>query len=151
MQANLSAIPPRLHALAGQIIDADGHEYTPVRHWNEQFGSITRQFADAVGGGNFPLAEPVDVDATEITPETVWRTKLIRAPGAFEDDLDAVIDTLHAAKRADPAQPVLVAGDPEMATRAERLRDGVPVPDDLMTQLRAVASAAGVPFVLSGS
>src|SRR5262245_35220773 len=76
--------------------------------------------------------------------------KAFRAPGAFEDDLDAVIDTLHAAKRADPAQPVLVAGDPEMATRAERLRDGVPVPDDLMDQLRAVASSAEVPFVLGG-
>ena len=76
--------------------------------------------------------------------------RAFRAPGAFEDDLDQVIDTLHAAKRADPAQPVLVAGDPEMATRAERLRDGVPVPDDLMVQLRAVAASAGVPFVLSG-
>ena len=77
--------------------------------------------------------------------------RAFRAPGEFEDDLDAVIDTLHAAKPADPAQPVLVAGDPEMATRAERLRDGVPVPDDLMAQLRAVAAAAKVPFVLSGS
>ena len=77
--------------------------------------------------------------------------KAFRAPGAFEDDLDQVIDTLHAAKRADPEQPVLVAGDPEMATRAERLRDGVPVPDDLMAQLRAVVAAAGVPFVLGGS
>jgi LDH2 family malate/lactate/ureidoglycolate dehydrogenase len=77
--------------------------------------------------------------------------RAFRPAGAFEDDLDAVIDTLHAAKRADPAQPVLVAGDPEMATRAERLRDGVPVPDDLVVQLRAVAQSAGVPFVLSGS
>jgi LDH2 family malate/lactate/ureidoglycolate dehydrogenase len=59
-----------------------------------------------------------------------------------------VIDVLHGAKRADPAQPVLVAGDPEMATRAERLRDGVPIPDDLMGQLRDVAKSAGVPFVL---
>jgi LDH2 family malate/lactate/ureidoglycolate dehydrogenase len=77
--------------------------------------------------------------------------RAFREPGEFEDDLDAVIDTLHAARPADPAQPVLVAGDPEMATRAERLRDGVPVPDDLMAQLRAVAAAAKVPFVLSGS
>ena len=44
---------------------------------------------------------------------------------------------------------MLVAGDPEMATRAERLRDGVPVPEDLMEQLRAVAKSAGVPFVLA--
>jgi LDH2 family malate/lactate/ureidoglycolate dehydrogenase len=61
-----------------------------------------------------------------------------------------VIDTLHGARRADPAQPVLVAGDPERATRQERLRDGVPVPDDLMEQLRVVAKNAGVPFVLAG-
>jgi LDH2 family malate/lactate/ureidoglycolate dehydrogenase len=76
--------------------------------------------------------------------------RAFRPAGAFEDDLDAVIDTLHNTRPADPEQPVLVAGDPEMATRAERLRDGVPVPDDLLVQLRAVAAAAGVPFVLGG-
>lgn len=71
-----------------------------------------------------------------------------RDEGDFERDLDDVIDVLHGAKRADPAQPVLVAGDPERLTRAERLEQGVPVPDDLMTQLRAVAESARVPFVL---
>jgi LDH2 family malate/lactate/ureidoglycolate dehydrogenase len=75
--------------------------------------------------------------------------RAFRAEGEFEEDLDRVIDVLHGAKRADPAQPVLVAGDPEMATRTERLRDGVPIPEDLMAQLRAVAESAGVPFVLA--
>ena len=75
--------------------------------------------------------------------------KAFRPEGAFEDDLDQVIDTLHNSKRADGHQPVLVAGDPEMATRAERLDKGVPVPDDLMAQLRDVAKSAGVPFVLA--
>jgi LDH2 family malate/lactate/ureidoglycolate dehydrogenase len=74
--------------------------------------------------------------------------RAFREDGQFENDLDQVIDTLHGAKRADAAQPVLVAGDPEMATRAERLRDGVPVPDDLLEQLRTVAKSANVPFVL---
>ena len=74
--------------------------------------------------------------------------RAFRDEGAFEEDLDQVIDVLHGAKRADPAQPVLVAGDPEMATRKERLEAGVPVPDDLMEQLRGVAARAGVPFVL---
>jgi LDH2 family malate/lactate/ureidoglycolate dehydrogenase len=77
--------------------------------------------------------------------------RAFRAPGDFERDLDQVIDTLHGARRADPAQPVLVAGDPEMATRAERLRDGIPVPDDLVAQLRTVVGAADVPFVLEGA
>ena len=74
--------------------------------------------------------------------------KAFRAGGEFEEDLDQVIDVLHGAKRVDPNQPVLVAGDPEMATRRERLGHGVPVPDDLITQLRAVATTAGVPFLL---
>jgi LDH2 family malate/lactate/ureidoglycolate dehydrogenase len=56
---------------------------------------------------------------------------------------------INNAKRADPSQPVLVAGDPELATRAERLEGGVPIPDDLMAQLRTVAKSAGVPSVLA--
>jgi LDH2 family malate/lactate/ureidoglycolate dehydrogenase len=43
---------------------------------------------------------------------------------------------------------VLVAGDPENLTRRERLEQGVPVPEDLMVQLRDVVKSAGVPFVL---
>jgi LDH2 family malate/lactate/ureidoglycolate dehydrogenase len=74
--------------------------------------------------------------------------RAFRADGEFEDDLDEVIDVLHDAKRAHPAQPVLVAGDPETATRAERLERGVPIPDDLMAQLRVVVERADVPFVL---
>jgi len=75
--------------------------------------------------------------------------RAFRGEGEFEEDLDQAIDVLRGAKRADPAQPVLVAGDPEMATRAQRLEQGVPVPDDLMDQLRAVAKRADVPFVLT--
>ena len=37
MQSNL-AIPDCLLPLAGRIMDADSHEYTPVNHWIEQFG-----------------------------------------------------------------------------------------------------------------
>jgi LDH2 family malate/lactate/ureidoglycolate dehydrogenase len=75
--------------------------------------------------------------------------RAFRPEGEFERDVDQVIDTLHGARRADPAQPVLVAGDPEMTTRSERLEAGVPIPDDLMTQLRDVAKSAGVSFVLA--
>jgi LDH2 family malate/lactate/ureidoglycolate dehydrogenase len=75
--------------------------------------------------------------------------KAFRGDGEFESDLDQVIDTLHGAKRANPDQPVLVAGDPEMITRRERLERGVPVPDDLMDQLREVAKSANVPFALA--
>jgi LDH2 family malate/lactate/ureidoglycolate dehydrogenase len=74
--------------------------------------------------------------------------RAFRGEGEFEEDMDAMIDVLHDAKRADPEQPVLVAGDPEQRSREERLESGVPIPDDLMDQLRSVVGRASVPFLL---
>jgi LDH2 family malate/lactate/ureidoglycolate dehydrogenase len=113
-----------VHILAGTL---SGASFSPIRN-------RTQKPSDPHDIGHFFLA---------IDP------RAFRAEGEFEADLDQVIDVLHNARRADAAQPVLVAGDPEMATRAERLRDGVPVPDDLVQQLRAVAASANVPFVLA--
>jgi LDH2 family malate/lactate/ureidoglycolate dehydrogenase len=112
-----------VHILGGVL---GGASFSPIRN-------RTQKPSDPHNIGHFFLA----IDPAAFRPA-----------GAFEEDLDAVIDVLHGARRADPAQPVLVAGDPELATRAERLRDGIPIPDDLMAQLREVARTAGVPFVL---
>jgi LDH2 family malate/lactate/ureidoglycolate dehydrogenase len=114
-----------VHILGGALA---GASFSPIRN-------RTQKASDPHNIGHFFLA----IDPRAFRPD-----------GGFEEDLDQVIDVLHGAKRADAGQPVLVAGDPEMATRAERLRDGVPVPEDLLVQLRAVADAAGVPFVLTG-
>jgi LDH2 family malate/lactate/ureidoglycolate dehydrogenase len=113
-----------VHILAGTLC---GASFSPIRN-------RTQGPSDPHNIGHFFLA--IDPGA-------------FRGEGEFEDDLDAVIDVLRGAQRADPGQPVLVPGDPEMATREERLRAGVPVPDDLMDQLRTVAKGAGVPFVLA--
>ena len=112
-----------VHILGGALA---GASFSPIRN-------RTQKPSDPHNIGHFFMA---------IDP------RAFRGEGEFEEDLDQVIDTLHGAKRADPAQPVLVAGDPEMATRSERLRDGVPVPDDLLEQLRGVAKSANVAFVL---
>jgi len=74
--------------------------------------------------------------------------KAFRPDGAFEDDLDAVIDVLHATPPIDPAQPVLVPGDPEAASRKRRLQDGIPIPDSLHRKIRKVCEASGVPCIL---
>jgi LDH2 family malate/lactate/ureidoglycolate dehydrogenase len=113
-----------VHILGGAL---SGASFSPIRN-------RTQKPSDPHNIGHFFLA---------IDP------RAFRPAGAFEEDLDQVIDVLHDTRRADPGQPVLVAGDPEMATRAERLRDGVPIPDDLMAQLREVARQAGVPFILA--
>lgn len=72
-----------------------------------------------------------------------------REEGAFESDLDDAIDVLHATPPADPAHPVLVPGEPEVASRERRLRDGIPMPPALMEKLRAVCEGSGIPFILA--
>lgn len=72
-----------------------------------------------------------------------------REEGEFEADLDDAIDVLHATAPADPALPVLVPGDPEAASRAERLRDGIPVPETLIARIREVCKSSGAEFLLT--
>jgi LDH2 family malate/lactate/ureidoglycolate dehydrogenase len=74
--------------------------------------------------------------------------KAFRGEGEFEDDLDDMIDALHAVKPVDPKQPVLVAGDPEEKAMAERTRNGIPVPKNLLAQVHEVAKECGAPWLL---
>jgi len=73
-----------------------------------------------------------------------------REEGEFERDLDDVIDVLHAATPTSAGEPVLVAGEPEVIARAERARDGIPIPDTLAAKIRAICDRAGAPFLLGG-
>jgi LDH2 family malate/lactate/ureidoglycolate dehydrogenase len=77
--------------------------------------------------------------------------KVFRPEGAFERDVDELVDLLHATRASDAAAPVLVPGDPEAASRAARLRAGVPLPDTLVEKIRAVCERSGAPFVLEPS
>jgi len=113
-----------VHILGGVL---SGASFSPIRN-------RTQKSSDPHNIGHFFMA---------IDP------RAFRDEGDFENDLDQVIDVLHNTKRADANQPVLVAGDPELATRQERLESGVPIPDDLMEQLRAVVKRADVPFTLA--
>ena len=73
---------------------------------------------------------------------------LVREEGEFQDDMDRLIDMLRATVPADPAQPVLVAGDPEYAAYAERSKSGIPMTDTLFQEVREVARASNAPFLL---
>jgi LDH2 family malate/lactate/ureidoglycolate dehydrogenase len=112
-----------VHILGGVL---SGASFSPIRN-------RTQRPQDPDNLGHFFMA--IDPDA-------------FRDEGEFEDDLDEVIDILHATPPIDPAKPVLVAGDPEAATREERLRDGVPIPQTLADQLRKVCESCDAPFLL---
>jgi LDH2 family malate/lactate/ureidoglycolate dehydrogenase len=74
--------------------------------------------------------------------------KAFRGEGEFEADLDDMIDALRAAKRVDPAQPVLVHGDPERAQMERREQHGIPVPEALAAQIRAIAKGSSAAVLL---
>ena len=69
-------------------------------------------------------------------------------PAAFTADMDSLIDYLHGTAPADPAQPVLVAGEPEWRERERRLREGIPMTDTLRDEIREVARGCNAPFLL---
>jgi LDH2 family malate/lactate/ureidoglycolate dehydrogenase len=71
-----------------------------------------------------------------------------REEGAFEADLDDMIDALRATRPVDPAEPVQVAGDPEVKARAERSARGIPLSARLARELRDIAHAAGADYLL---
>lgn len=71
-----------------------------------------------------------------------------RDDDGFPADLGAVVAHLHEAPPADPRLPVLVPGDPEASSRRERTEAGVPLPEALLAQLRAVCEQSGAPFLL---
>ncbi len=71
-----------------------------------------------------------------------------RPAGAFEDELDLMMDALRAAPPLDPAKPVLVAGDPEWASYDRRRTDGIPMPVKLVDHISGIAERAGVAFEL---
>ena len=71
-----------------------------------------------------------------------------REEGEFEDDLDDVIDILHATPPAQPTEPVLVAGEPEDIMHAKRSAEGVPVPDSLDKLIRGICERSGAPYLL---
>jgi hypothetical protein len=81
-----------------------------------------------------------------------WRNRLHAAsdklPGDFEADVATFLGALRATQPVDPAQPVMVAGDPQWKLAEARLRDGIPVGTGLMAQVRQIAQAAAATWLL---
>lgn len=92
MSVKTVPVPAEVEPYFGSILDADSHEYTPVNLWEDQFGTVVRDFVTALEHSKMPISRVVESDVTEINAETVWNTKFAAAPGAF--DLDRRLEVL---------------------------------------------------------
>ncbi|MBM3343086.1 MAG: Ldh family oxidoreductase [Betaproteobacteria bacterium] len=106
-----------------------------------------------LNGGSFsPIREKTQGDKD---PDNIGHfflaidPKAFRGEGEFENDLDEVIDILHATPPLDPSKPVLVAGDPEAAERERRLKSGIPIPEKLDMQIREICERSGAQYCLT--
>ena len=113
---------------------------------------VAQLLGSTLAGGCFPPLE--EQRGTADGPDhlghffLVLDPKAFRPDGAFENDLDEMIDYLHGISPIDPAEPVLVAGDPELQAREQRLKEGVPITPALADKLRGICQRCGVPFLL---
>lgn len=147
---------------AEDLIDHDGHPTTdPEVMFRQPMGAI-RTFGDHKGYGLALAAEllaGVMSGGGTIQPENPRdHTSIINNlfglvfnPGAFGDpewmrsELAAMVGYAQASPAADPQAPVLMPGDPERASAAERGRSGIPMPQGTWDGLLAAADQAGVP------
>jgi uncharacterized oxidoreductase len=70
--------------------------------------------------------------------------KQVDPEGLFSDDVLRFVDFVKQAKPVPPATETLVPGEPELKTRRERLRDGVPLPEETWRSLLEAARLAGL-------
>jgi len=67
----------------------------------------------------------------------------------FKAGMDAMIDAFHQAEPLDPAQPVMVAGEPEAKTLRRRAAAGIPLPPNVVEDMHALAQQFDVPIALA--
>ncbi len=73
---------------------------------------------------------------------------IFRSAGDFEADVSLFLGELRSTQPIDPDRPVMVAGDPQWKLAEDRMRDGIPVGDGLLSQIRQIAQAAAAPWLL---
>jgi hydroxycarboxylate dehydrogenase B len=70
--------------------------------------------------------------------------KVVDPDAMFSGDVARYIAYFKSAKPMTPGGEVLIPGEPEQRTRAQRLKEGIPLPDDTWASILATAREVGV-------
>jgi len=96
------------------------------------------------GGGTLPTVPHQPERITNNMLSFVFDPARLPGFGRLGEELAAAIDHVKGSPPADPARPVLVAGEPERLARLERESLGVPVERATWDELVAVGRTVGV-------
>lgn len=145
------------HALkSGGALLPLGSDRDHGSHKGYVLGSIVDIFSAVLSGANFgPWVPPFPayVPMPENQPGKgighffgAMRIDAFRPANEFKRDMDLWINRFRKAEPIDPAQPVLIPGDPERETEAERKINGIPLLEVVMQDLQTVAAKFNINF-----
>lgn len=124
--------------LTGAMIGFGGHKGSGIALMCELLGA-------ALGGGD--TIQPGNT-RDEIVTNNMLSILIdggrLSDPVRFRRELDAMVDYVRGAMPIDTTRPVMVAGDPERNTKAERLAHGIPLDPEAWRGLTEFAKAAGI-------
>ena len=132
-------------------------DYTPTgpRDHSNGRGAI-RAFGEHKGSGLALMCELLGGSLTGMTATGEGRRfgngmlsfyvdpKVVDPEAMFPQDVARYIAYFKSAKPDTPGGEVLIPGEPEQRTRAQREREGVPLPEDTWASILAAARAVGV-------
>ena len=70
--------------------------------------------------------------------------KVVDTAGFFDGEISRYVDFIRATKPVSGVEQVLIPGDPERMTRAERTKNGIPLPDETWAAIVNTAREVGV-------
>ena len=136
-------------ALADKLMTPLGGSREMGGHKGYGLAAMVEVLCTMLSGASYAPLRPADATAYNVGHfQLAIHPQAFRDKGDFEADLDDFLDCLRATRPVDPDQPVLAPGDPEHAAFERRSREGIPIPQTLLDQVRAIAEKAGAPFTL---
>ncbi|MDP6345870.1 MAG: malate/lactate/ureidoglycolate dehydrogenase [Alphaproteobacteria bacterium] len=143
----LSTDPAVLYGAAGPDAPPDERgDRGAIRAMGEHKGSGLALICELLGGsltGNRATGQEGDRFANGMLSIYLSLAVFDRG-GGFADDVARYIDYVKAANPVDPEAPVMVPGDPERNTMAERLANGVPLTEDAWAGIVGAAQRVGL-------
>lgn len=126
-------------------------------HKGYALGAIVDIFSAVLSGANYgPWVPPFPayVPMPENQPGKgighffgAMRIDAFRPAEDFKQHMDQWLKRFRLAKRVNEDQPVLIPGDPERWMEADRVKNGISLPDAVTDELKKLADKLGVPFI----
>ena len=126
--------------------------------------ATSREYANRTVGHVHPnlrhldvrFSEPDDLESVDVlfaaTPHGVSMANIdaFRDAEEFKQELQEMAEDIRAEPRKDPDTPIYVPGDPEKERKADRIENGIPLPDHTRERFADVAAEFDVEPIVEG-